>query len=286
MAKILVVEDDAAMSEALIEVLEDEGYEAVAALSGEDAIRLAADSKFDLVVSDVRLPGMNGIETLTSLKKQDSQLKCIVITGYASADVPVQAIRLKVDDYLFKPFGLQYFHRAVERALATEQGREENFTLFQRLFAHFSLAKDTALEDLVAERQEAYRGLYLGTRSGYLVESAAHEVFDTLDGLEEQFRSLLNNPKLESGPARELQASYTSVSNRLAQLEGQSVESHTPDRVPAEQFRNLYEALRGSQISPDDLMYAPLLRTTPDERFETLPKLLELKNRLWPDCVV
>jgi len=282
MSRILIVEDDKSMNEILVETLEDEGYEVESAFSGKHALSLAQRNSFDLVVSDVRLPGIDGVETLSAIKEIAPSTKCIVITGYSSADTPIRAIRLKVDDYLFKPFSLDYFLRSVERSLAQEQKKEHRFDLVKKVFSIFERYKDNALVDLVAERQEAFRGMYLGTRSGYLQREASAEVYSKLEVLEDRFRALLNAPTTDIKAARDLQNSYTDLSNRIASLELGANADEQQEPIPADQMSALYDAICSSQIGLDDLQYAPLLRKTPDNRFETLQELMELKRRLWP----
>ena len=113
--KILVVEDDPLMLGALEILLLDEGYEVTTAASGREAIQRAREDHFDLVVCDVRMAEMDGIETLSNLKQQQPDSRSIVITGYASPDVPIQAIKLGVDDYLMKPFDDRQFVQSVRR---------------------------------------------------------------------------------------------------------------------------------------------------------------------------
>lgn len=116
--RILVVEDDPLMLGALEILLMDEGYEVVTAASGMEAIQKTRDQgPFDLVVCDVRMAEMDGIETLSHLKQQQPDTRSIVITGYASPDVPIQAIKLGVDDYLMKPFDDRQFVQSVKRSL-------------------------------------------------------------------------------------------------------------------------------------------------------------------------
>jgi len=115
--KILVVEDDPLMLSALEILLEDEGYDVFTASSGMEAIEKAKSESFDLVVSDVRMAEMDGIETLSNVKQQQPDARSIVITGYASPDIPVQAIKLGVDDYIMKPFDDRQFVASVKRCL-------------------------------------------------------------------------------------------------------------------------------------------------------------------------
>jgi putative two-component system response regulator len=115
--RILVVEDDPLMLSALEILLEDEGYDVTTASSGMEAIEKAKGANFDLVVSDVRMAEMDGIETLSNVKQQQPDARSIVITGYASPDIPVQAIKLGVDDYIMKPFDDRQFVASVKRCL-------------------------------------------------------------------------------------------------------------------------------------------------------------------------
>ena len=282
MARILVVEDDESMNEVLTEMLEDDDHEVVSVFNGADALKRCERIKFDLVISDVRLPGMDGVETLTKIKELHPDQKCVIITGYASADTPVRAIRLKVNDYLFKPFSLDYFLGSVNRALYLESERETRFNLVQKLASFFSRSTDSQLEDVVGERQEAFRGLYLGTRSGYLNPRGAAEVYNRLEYLEVIFRDMLNQPEPDPGRAKELLELYRQLSDRIAKLELGADADVGEEMVPPEQMAALYEAIKSSQIGLDDLQYAPLLRKTPDNRFETLQELLQVKHRLWP----
>ena len=282
MANILVVEDDPTMNEILVEVLVDEGHDVRFAFSGEEALEQMKSWPIELVVSDVRLPGIDGVETLSRFKKLKPSLKTIVLTGYARADAPVRAIRLKVDDYLFKPFGLAYFIGCVERVLASEEESKTKLGLFGKLFSYFGNPKDDALRELVAERHEAYRGLYIGARSGHLSEGVSRALYNRLAPLEIQFRGFLNDKNANAKAVRALQLSYHEILDQSAEMEPK-IESGADTDVSAKDFKKLYTAIKTSQISADDLMYAPLLQSTPDERFETLPDLLELKKRLWSD---
>ena len=143
--KILVVEDDPLMLGALEILLLDEGYDVTTASSGMEAIQKARGNHYDLVVCDVRMAEMDGIETLSNLKQQQPDSRSIVITGYASPDVPIQAIKLGVDDYLMKPFDDRQFVQSVRRSLESfrlqrryTQGLEQqwrDFTTLIRLLA-------------------------------------------------------------------------------------------------------------------------------------------------------
>lgn len=286
MTKILVVEDSESMNEILVSTLSDQGYDVDSVFNGPRAIEKCEKTTYDLIVTDVRLPGIDGVEMLQALRRLQPKVKCIVITGYAGEDTPVRAIRLKVDDYLFKPFSLLYFLRSVRRTLRGEQEKKEKRALFSRLFERFGLTMgdptEEALEALVEERQEAFRGLYVGIRSGYLSDRAALELYTKLELLESRFRSLLNKPDADTARLNEMGAIYRGAQERLEDFKaGKAQETPNQGMLQPEQFGPLFRAVTNSEITFEELMYAPLLRKTPDSRFETMGELVELKKRLW-----
>lgn len=287
MVRILVVEDDEQMNEMLQTTLATQGYTVATALNAQQAIDRCQQDTYDLVITDVRLPGMDGVEMLGKIKKIQPALKSIVITGYAAEDTPVRAIRYQVSDYLFKPFSLQYFLRAVSRTVYGETERKSKRELFGRLFQKFGLSmgrsKDRALERVVEERQEGFRGLFVGIRSGYLSERAASELYTKLEFRETRFRKLLNEEAPSATQVETLEMAYLDIRMRLEEFKsGQAQEAPNPSVIPLEQFLPLYKAIKDSEISFEELLYAPLLRITPDARFETMKELIELKHKLWP----
>ncbi|MEW6279112.1 MAG: response regulator, partial [Candidatus Eremiobacterota bacterium] len=105
--RILVLEDDSHMRGTLVRLLDEEGYQVSGVASGPEAIALSSRSEFDLIVADIRMEGMDGLECLASLRQVRPSMKSIVITGYASTDAPARALKVQAEDYLHKPFQLQ-----------------------------------------------------------------------------------------------------------------------------------------------------------------------------------
>ncbi len=114
---ILIIEDDELMRASLELELEGAGYAVASACNGLEAIALARDRHFDLIVSDVRMEGMSGLEALSELRSTQPAARRIVITGYANPDAPITALKMGVDDYLLKPFSSEEFLRSVRTAL-------------------------------------------------------------------------------------------------------------------------------------------------------------------------
>jgi DNA-binding NtrC family response regulator len=115
MDKVLVVDDESAIRDVLSVFLSEHGYEVREAGSGEDGLVAAARFKPDLVLLDLVLPGMSGIEVLKRLKGDHPHLGCIVMTAFGSISSAVDAIRAGGDDYLTKPFDNDELLLAIER---------------------------------------------------------------------------------------------------------------------------------------------------------------------------
>lgn len=96
---LLVVEDDAAIRELLEEELQDAGYTTLGVPSAEEAIALLSHTSVSLVITDVRLPGMTGIQLLQQLRQAGSELGIIVITAFGTIDQAVEALKLGADDF-------------------------------------------------------------------------------------------------------------------------------------------------------------------------------------------
>ena len=103
-ARILVVEDEAKVAGALSEGLTGEGYDVVVATTGEDAFFLASEQTFDLIVLDVMLPGRDGLEVLTALRKRSLQIPVLILTARDAIEDRVVGLDRGADDYLVKPF--------------------------------------------------------------------------------------------------------------------------------------------------------------------------------------
>jgi len=115
--KILVVDDDAAVVRSIRRVLEADGYDVDAAESGEKGLRLACDSDYDLVLLDLRLGQMDGLEVLRLLREKKSQQLVIMITGFANVASAVEAMKRGAYDYIQKPFNIDELKLAVQKAL-------------------------------------------------------------------------------------------------------------------------------------------------------------------------
>jgi DNA-binding NtrC family response regulator len=118
---ILLVEDELNVAKGLEMVLSDEGYGVKTAPTGRTALNMFMGNGFDLVVSDLRLPDIDGLEVIKNIKEQRPEVKVIIITGYPSVSSAVDAVRIGVMDYLRKPFTDDELVRAVRSAFKETQ---------------------------------------------------------------------------------------------------------------------------------------------------------------------
>lgn len=122
LTKILIVDDDMSIRSMVGEVLTDEGYQVTLASSGEEALRLFRSGGYGLVITDVRMGGMSGVELLKEIKLIDSLVHVIIMTSYASIDSAVAVLKAGAYDYLIKPFeDLELVISAARRAMQSVQ---------------------------------------------------------------------------------------------------------------------------------------------------------------------
>ncbi len=130
---LLVVDDEQVVRESLTRWFTEEGYHVHCAPSAADALRCLAERHFDLLLVDIRMPGMDGIELQRRLHEQDSDTAVIVMTGYASVDTAVTAMKQGAFDYVTKPFDPDEFSTVVKKALEHQHLQRENRALREAL---------------------------------------------------------------------------------------------------------------------------------------------------------
>ncbi|MDO9067015.1 MAG: sigma-54 dependent transcriptional regulator, partial [Deltaproteobacteria bacterium] len=127
--RILVVDDELSMREFLSILLEREGYDVSVADNAEEALRLMELSLFDLVLSDVQMPGLSGIELLSRIKKLSPETGVLMITAFSAAEQAVEAMKLGAYDYIAKPFKIEEIKQLVINALEKQGLKRENTLL-------------------------------------------------------------------------------------------------------------------------------------------------------------
>jgi len=130
---ILVVDDDRAGRETLCEALREWGYEVTAASNGAEAVRLAEETPPDGVITDLKMPGLDGLDLLRKIKAMDARVFVILVTAYGAVETAVSAMKEGAYDYLTKPVDLRQVRALLERAVEARRLKLENVQLRRRL---------------------------------------------------------------------------------------------------------------------------------------------------------
>ncbi len=143
--RVLVVDDDPLVRETVEELLEDQGLEPTVVEDGEAALARAEEQEFDAVLSDIRMPGRDGTEILPELRERRPATPVILMTGFASIDSAVEAMRAGAFDYLTKPFKADVMMATLERAFEFRELERENTRLRR------AVGRTSAFGDLIGE---------------------------------------------------------------------------------------------------------------------------------------
>ena len=122
---ILVVDDEKIIHESCGRILRDEDYTVETALSGQEALLKLKEKQYDLVLSDIKMPGMSGVEALEKMKKEVPDITVVMFTGYSSVETARDSMKLGAADYLPKPFTPEELLRVVREALQKKLRSEE-----------------------------------------------------------------------------------------------------------------------------------------------------------------
>lgn len=131
-ARLLIVDDEAAQLRALCDTLRLEGYDTQGFGSGQQALDILRPDQFDLLLTDLMMPGMDGITLIDAAKKIDPSIGAIVMTGHGTIDTAVRAMQGGALDYILKPFKLNVILPIITRALDVQRLRRENAELHLR----------------------------------------------------------------------------------------------------------------------------------------------------------
>ncbi|MGH9401769.1 MAG: sigma-54-dependent transcriptional regulator [Terriglobia bacterium] len=154
MATILVVEDETKMQRLLELSLASEGYTTRQVSEAETALKLLRQEKFDLVITDLKLPGMDGLEFLQAVKHADAHLPVILMTAFGTVETAVQAMKAGASDYVLKPFSLEEMKLIVRKELNLRRLQEENRSLREALGQRYEfkniIARSPKMQEVLA----------------------------------------------------------------------------------------------------------------------------------------
>ena len=123
---VLIIDDEPLMRVSMVDALKAVGYDVQEASTGSDGLQCLRSSRFDLVITDLRLPGVDGLHIVRVCKEQWPSTEVIVITAHGSVDTAVNAMKSGAYDYITKPFSMDELLLSVERVCAVVALREEN----------------------------------------------------------------------------------------------------------------------------------------------------------------
>lgn len=138
--KILIVDDEKSIRDFLEIMLKKEGYRLASASSGEEALKLVNQINYDLVISDVRMKGMSGVELLKSIKEITPETVVLMVTAYASVDTAIDAMKAGAYDYIAKPFKIEEVKHIIKNALDRKRLETENILLKKELKSKYGFA--------------------------------------------------------------------------------------------------------------------------------------------------
>src|SRR5687767_9847122 len=133
MPKVLIVDDERSMRELLERVFRREGYTVSVADNGAKALEMIREGFCDLIISDVKMPGLTGIELLTQCRESSPDTMVILMTAFATIDNAREAFKLGADDFVQKPFDVDELKIVVSKALEKSKLRQENALLKREL---------------------------------------------------------------------------------------------------------------------------------------------------------
>jgi DNA-binding NtrC family response regulator len=185
MPAILIVEDEAKMRRLLELNLGEDGFSTFSAGDAEAGLKLVREHAIDLVLTDLKLPGMNGLEFLQAVKRQNAALPVVVMTAFGSVETAVEAMKAGASDYVLKPFSLTEMRMVIHKELDVRNLREENRSLREALGKRYShpnvVARSPKMQEVLAtvERVAPTNStVLLGGESGVgkdLIARAIHE---------------------------------------------------------------------------------------------------------------
>ena len=172
-AKILVVDDEPAVRESLDEILRLEGYQVVSVPNGDLAVKTLQNESFDLILLDLKMPGIDGIDVMRMATKIAPDTKIILLTGHGSMESAVEALRHSAHDYLIKPIPTRELLTSVSRAIAQRAEMQKKRMLLEQLDISLQRLKD--VERLPSTNLSDQQVIALG--EGIMVDLARREIW-------------------------------------------------------------------------------------------------------------
>jgi len=180
-AAILIVEDEARMRRLLELDLSEAGYQTFSAADAEKGLDLLRREQIDLVLTDLKLPGLGGLEFLQAAKRLNGALPVVVMTAYGTVETAVEAMKAGASDYVLKPFSLAEMRLVVQKELDVRRLREENRSLREALGRQYNypniVARSARMQEVLALAERVavtFSTVLIGGESGVGKDLIAH----------------------------------------------------------------------------------------------------------------
>jgi DNA-binding NtrC family response regulator len=158
MPTILIVEDEPKMQRLLELNLKEEGYDTHSAADAEAGLNILRQERIDLVLTDLKLPGMNGLEFLQAVKRTNAAIPVVLVTAYGSVETAVEAMKAGASDYVLKPFSMEEIKLILRKELDVRSLREENRTLREALGRRYEfkniVGRSNAMQEVLAKVEQ------------------------------------------------------------------------------------------------------------------------------------
>ena len=265
-ARILVVDDEEIVVRSCLRALADSGHQADAVQSGAEALAKIADGGYDVLVLDIMMPKMDGIEVLRRVKETHPDIEVVMITGLSQIDTAVRAMKLGAFDYLPKPFEPDELKLAVERALERRRLLRENLTLKTEASSRYRL------ENIIGASPRM-QGVYRLIAQCAPTNSTVMLTGENGTGKELVARAIHYNSLRKDGPFVPVDCNALSENLLESELFGHVKGSFTG---AVANKRGLFEAARGGTLFLDEIgnislpTQAKLLRVIQEREFRAV----------------
>jgi DNA-binding NtrC family response regulator len=150
--RILIIDDEPLMRMSISDALKEEGYEVSETASGKEGVALAKDGAFDIVITDLRLPDLDGLEVLKACKSASAETFVVLITAYGAVDTAVEAMKYGAYDYITKPFRMEEMLLMIRRMLRLRDLEHENILLKEQVEGRYNfsgiIGKSAKMEEI------------------------------------------------------------------------------------------------------------------------------------------
>jgi DNA-binding NtrC family response regulator len=157
MPSVLVIEDKDSMQKMLAATLESEGFEVETASDGQSGVDKAREKRYDVILTDLKLPKMDGIQVLSQVREIDPEASIIVMTAYGTVETAVHAMRLGAFDFLTKPFDTDHLSVIIKRAMENRRLMAENTLLREELGRNHGLSDIIGVSERIKEVSDLAR---------------------------------------------------------------------------------------------------------------------------------